>query len=126
MIPEELKYSTISKVYKKILPYIIETPIIKNSEYFNGIFNSDIFFKLEFLQNSGCFKVRGAVNNILNLNREQRNNGITAVSAGNHAIATAYAANIFNIKNKIFMYESANEYRRNKVKSLKANLFLTI
>ena len=125
MIPEELQYSEISKIYKKILPYIIETPIIRNSEYFNKIFNSNIYFKLEFLQNSGGFKVRGAINNILNLNEEQKINGITAVSAGNHAIATAYAASIFKIKNKIFMYESANEYRKNKVKSLNANLFLT-
>ena len=125
MIPKELDYSTISKVYKKILPYIITTPIIKSSKYFDKIFNSNVYLKFEFLQNSGCFKVRGAINNILNLSEKQKKIGITAVSAGNHAIATAYAANIFSIKNKIFMYESANEYRINKVKSLNANLFLT-
>tara|TARA_B100000700_G_C15010697_1_gene840737 strand:+ start:700 stop:1671 length:972 start_codon:yes stop_codon:yes gene_type:complete len=125
LIPEELNYATISKVYKKISPYIIKTPIIKNSINLDKIFNSNTYFKLEFLQNSGCFKVRGAINNILNLSQKQKKNGITAVSAGNHAIASAYAANIFSIKNKIFMYESANEYRINKVKSLNANLYLT-
>ena len=114
-----------SKVYKKLSPYTIKTPLINNSKYLNSIFNTNVFFKLEFLQNSGCFKIRGAINNILNLDKKQRINGITAVSAGNHAIASSYAANLFSIKNKIFMYDSANQYRIDKVKSLNANLQLT-
>ena len=125
MILKELKYKTIAEVHKKLSPYIIKTPIISNSSYLNEVFNTKIYYKLEFLQNSGCFKVRGVINNILNLNNLEKNNGITAVSAGNHAIAASYAANIFSIKNKVFMYESANQYRIEKVKSLNANLTLT-
>ena len=125
MIPKELEYSTIEKVYNKLNPYIIKTPIINGTPYLNKIFNSKIFLKLEFLQNSGCFKVRGAINNILNLSNRAKKNGITAVSAGNHAIAASYAANIFSIKNKIFMYDSANQYRIDKVKSFSSNLVLT-
>tara|TARA_B100000029_G_scaffold471859_1_gene511870 strand:+ start:526 stop:1488 length:963 start_codon:yes stop_codon:yes gene_type:complete len=125
LILKELEYKEIAKVYKKLTPYIIKTPLINNSKYLNSIFNTNVFFKLEFLQNSGCFKIRGAINNILNLDKKQRINGITAVSAGNHAIASSYAANLFSIKNKIFMYDSANQYRIDKVKSLNANLQLT-
>ena len=125
MIPEEIDYLEIEKVYKKLSPYIIKTPLVKNSSYLDNFFNTNLFLKLEFLQHSGCFKVRGAINNLLNLTNIEKKKGITAVSAGNHAIASSYAANKFSIKNKIFMYDSANQYRLNKVKSLNANLFLT-
>ena len=56
-------------------------------------------------------------NNVLNLTDDQKKSGITAVSAGNHAIATSYVANKFKLKNKIFMYNSANKYRINKCKN---------
>ena len=125
MIPEEIDYLEIEKVYKKLSPYVIKTPVIKNSTNLNSFFNTNLFFKLEFLQHSGCFKVRGAINNLLNLTDDQKIKGITAVSAGNHAIASSYAANKFSIKNKIFMYDTANKYRLNKVESLNANLFLS-
>ena len=125
MISEEIDYLEIEKVYKKLSPYIIKTPIVKNSSYLDNFFNTNLFLKLEFLQHSGCFKARGAINNVLNLTDSEKKNGITAVSAGNHAIASSYAANKFSIKNKIFLYASANQYRLNKIKSLNANLFLT-
>ena len=125
MIPREIDYLEIEKVYKKLSPYVIKTPVIKNSSYLNNLFNTNIFFKLEFLQHSGCFKVRGAINNILNLTEYEKEKGITAVSAGNHAIATSYVADKFSINNKIFIYDSANSYRLNIVKSLNANLYLT-
>ena len=124
MIPKELNISVIEQVYNQIQPYIIRTPLLNNFSL-NNDFETNLFLKLEFLQNSGCFKARGAINNLINLNDIQKKNGVTAVSAGNHAIAVSYAANIFSVKNKIFMYESANQYRLNKVKSLKANLLLT-
>ena len=125
MIPNEIKYSKIEKVYSKILPYILKTPLIKSNDLLNNLFNTNLYLKLEFLQHSGCFKVRGATNHALNLTDAQKNKGITTVSAGNHAIATSYVAKQFKIKNKIFMYDSANNYRLNKVKNLGANLILT-
>ena len=125
MIPEDIDFLEIEKVYKKLSPYIIKTPIIKNSSYLDNFFNTNLFLKLEFLQHSGCFKTRGAINNLLNLTDNEKKKGITAVSAGNHAIASSYAAEKFSIKNKIFMYNSTNQYRLNKVKSLNANFFLT-
>ncbi len=125
MIPREIDYLEIEKVYNKLSPYIIKTPIIKNSSYLDNFFNTNLFLKLEFLQHSGCFKARGAINNVLNLTDSEKKNGVTAVSAGNHAIASSYAADKFSIKNKIFLYDRANLYRVNKVKSLNANLILT-
>ena len=125
MIPEELSIKTIEKVYQKIKPYINTTPLIKANNYIDDTFNSKIYLKYECFQKSGSFKARGAINNILSSNEKELQNGITAVSAGNHAIAASYAANIFNLKNKIFLYKSANKYRVQACKNYNANISFT-
>ena len=96
MIPKELSLETIKNTYQKLSPYVLETPVIKGWSLINEIFNTNVFFKMEFLQNAGTFKSRGATNNILNLTDSQKAFGVTAVSAGNHAIAASYVANKFN------------------------------
>ena len=123
MIPDELQQETIKIVYSKLFPHIKKTPLIKSWPLINDIFDTNLFFKMEFLQHAGTFKARGAINNVLNLDEEKKQKGITAVSAGNHAIAASYASNKFGLKNKIFMYNSANQFRVNKCKELKANLY---
>ena len=125
MIPKELLLESVTKIYSQLSPHVIKTPIVKGSVEINKALKTNAIFKMEFFQNAGTFKVRGAINNILNLSKKEKKLGITAVSAGNHAIATSYVANKFKLKNKIFMYESANEYRINKCKSLNANLLFT-
>lgn len=67
--------------------------------------------KLEFLQRTGTFKARGALANLHALSREQLDRGVTAVSAGNHAIATAFAARELGSTAKVVMTGSANPYR---------------
>lgn len=67
--------------------------------------------KLEFLQRTGTFKARGALAVLRTLTTEQRSAGVTAVSAGNHAIATAYAAQAMNTTAKVVMIRSANPAR---------------
>ncbi len=67
--------------------------------------------KVEFLQRTGTFKARGALATIAGLDPAQREAGVTAVSAGNHAIATAYAAQSFGISARVVMISSANPAR---------------
>ena len=125
MIPEELSIQSIEKVYKKIKPYINVTPLIKANQIVDEDLNTNVYLKYECFQKSGSFKARGAINNILSTNKKDLENGITAVSAGNHAIAASYVANIFNLKNKLFLYESANTYRVNQCKNYNANILFT-
>jgi len=70
-----------------------------------------VFGKLEFLQHTGTFKARGALAVLQSLSVEQRSSGVTAVSAGNHAVATAYAAKAAGVSAKIVMVASANPAR---------------
>lgn len=72
---------------------------------------TEVFAKLEFLQRTGTFKARGALANLRGLTPEQHRAGVTAVSAGNHAIATAYAAQAVGTTAKVVMTSSANPSR---------------
>lgn len=67
--------------------------------------------KLELFQRTGSFKPRGALLNVMALSRDELARGICAVSAGNHAIATAYAARVVGTHAKIVMFASANPFR---------------
>ena len=83
-----------------------------------------VWGKLEFLQRTGTFKARGALANLHALSREQLQRGVTAVSAGNHAIATAFAAQALGSSAKVVMIGSANPYRINACKSYGAEVVL--
>ena len=70
-----------------------------------------IYSKLEFLQRTGTFKARSALAIVNSLDEGQRRIGVTAVSAGNHAIATAFAAQAVGASAKVVMVSSANPAR---------------
>jgi threonine dehydratase len=67
--------------------------------------------KLELFQRAGTFKPRGALCNMLALSAAELGRGVTAVSAGNHAIAVAYAARVLGSHAKVVMLASANPAR---------------
>lgn len=67
--------------------------------------------KLELLQQTGSFKARGALLNLRALSAAQRARGVTCVSAGNHAIATAFAAAQHGVSAKLVMPQSASAVR---------------
>jgi threonine dehydratase len=78
--------------------------------------------KLEFLQRTGTFKVRGALAVLNSLGADQRKSGVTAVSAGNHAIATAYAAAATGVSAKIVMLRKSNKARVDACREYDADL----
>ena len=88
----------IQEAHKRIAPFINYTPLI-HSKYLSN--NSEVKLKLESLQITGSFKLRGAANKLLSLNKDQKQKGVIAVSTGNHGKGVAYAANILGIKSTI-------------------------
>ena len=73
--------------------------------------DTKVFAKCEFLQRTGTFKARGALATLYDLTAEQQQAGVTAVSAGNHAIATAFAAQAVCTNAKVVMISTANPVR---------------
>ena len=70
-----------------------------------------VFLKLELFQRTGTFKPRGALLNMLSLTPEELARGVTAISAGNHAVAVAYAARTLGTTARVVMIKTANAFR---------------
>lgn len=83
-----------------------------------------VFLKLELFQYAGSFKPRGALMNMMRLTEEQLKRGVTAVSAGNHAIAVAYAAKVMQTQAKVVMPKTASSIRVDRCKSYGAEVVL--
>ncbi|MES2529999.1 MAG: threonine/serine dehydratase [Pseudomonadota bacterium] len=92
---------------------ILETPVapLHGMTVQRLLGDQDIWMKLELFQHTGSFKARGALNVARQLTPEQRERGITAVSAGNHAIAAAFAARKVGVSAKIVVQATANPAR---------------
>ena len=82
------------------------TPLDKSTT-FSAMVGYDVYLKLENLQKTGSFKIRGAYNKIRSLQPEEQAKGVIAASAGNHAQGVAYAARMAGIKATIVMPENA-------------------
>ncbi len=94
---------------------IIRTPVLAwLSERMRPLTASgiDVWLKLELFQHTGTFKARGALNSVRQLSDEAKRKGITAVSAGNHAVAAAFAAREAGLLSaKVVMIKTANAAR---------------
>ena len=73
--------------------------------------DTTVVLKLELFQRTGTFKPRGALLNMLSLTPEELARGVTAISAGNHAVAVAYAAKTLGTTARVVMIKTANPFR---------------
>jgi len=99
----EVKKETL-EAEQRIRQYIRETPL-EYSPYLSQVGKGDVFLKLENIQLTGSFKLRGATNKILSLSPEEIKRGIVTASSGNHGSAIAYLLNKFGLKGRIYLPE---------------------
>lgn len=90
---------------KRLLPYIQRTSLV-HSHTLSERLKTNVYLKLEMFQQTGSFKVRGAFNKLLSLDRKKDFPGVVAVSGGNHAQAVAYAAHTLGLRSLIVMPKS--------------------
>ena len=102
---EIISINDIRRAATRIAPYIKRTPTLIDTFLCERL-ETNVYLKHELLQRTGAFKVRGAFNKILQLNDEERERGVVAVSAGNHAQAVAYAAKVLGLGSVILMPEN--------------------
>jgi threonine dehydratase len=108
-----------------LAPHILPTPVIRwPSPTLAKVLgdHARLFLKLELFQVTGTFKARGALTWALSLTPEQKARGITAVSAGNHAIAAAFAAKAIGAPAKIVVLKTANPLRLAMARALGAEI----
>ncbi|MDP4040612.1 threonine ammonia-lyase [Mycoplasma mycoides] len=96
----------IKQIHQEISKIIHYTPL-HYADKLSALTGNNIYLKLENLQKTGSFKLRGATNKISKLTDEEKRHGIIAASAGNHAQGVAYAATNLGLKSTIVMPENA-------------------
>ena len=101
----ELTLKEIQNARQRIAPCILRTPMTTSATLSERL-KTNIYLKLEVLQKTGSFKVRGAFNKALSLKPEERDRGIVAVSGGNHAQAVGYVARSLGLRSLVLMPES--------------------
>ncbi len=87
----QVRYEDILAARAAIGSVVKRTPLL-HSQPASGLAGADVFLKLETLQETGSFKVRGAVNRLANLSAAEQQRGVVAVSTGNHARAVSWGA----------------------------------
>src|SRR5215212_4262504 len=100
----------------RLRPYIHRTPLL-TSRSLSDRLGFEVRLKCENLQRAGSFKIRGAMNALLQLDEEQRKRGVVAFSSGNHAQGVALASRILGIPATIVMPENSV---RSKVEATEA------
>ncbi|MCU5499361.1 bifunctional threonine ammonia-lyase/L-serine ammonia-lyase TdcB [Bacillus wiedmannii] len=101
-----LNIGNIKKAQKILDGNARKTPLVK-SFYLTSKTGGEIYLKLENMQLTGSFKFRGAFNKISQLTNEEKERGVIACSAGNHAQGVALSSHLLKIKSKIVMPISA-------------------
>ena len=99
--------ATILLAAERIAPYIRQTPL-DYSAYFSEQTGANVYLKLENLQYTGSFKLRGAFNKLLSLPLPQRNAGCVAASSGNHGAAVAHAMAKLGVTGTVFVPEQTS------------------
>jgi threonine dehydratase len=94
------------------------------SNTFSDMCGNNIYLKLECLQKTGSFKVRGAIAKINSLSKDSNRNGVIAASAGNHAQGVAYASSMSDIPCTIVMPQNASPAKISATKSYGAKVIL--
>lgn len=85
---------------------------------------TEVVLKLELWQHTGTFKPRGALTVMQGLDKGALARGVTAVSAGNHAVAVAYAAKILGTSAKVVMMKTASPIRMTMCRRYGAEIVL--
>ncbi len=105
---------------------ILHTPAVRaTTPMLDWLLGGDLWLKLESLQRTGTFKARGALSVARGLPEVALSRGITAVSAGNHAIAAAWAAQSLGVSAKVVMQNTASPFRVDLARAYGAEVILT-
>jgi threonine dehydratase len=110
-----ISVASIYKARKTIQPHTLRSPLVVAQSLSTP--ERQVRMKLESLQPIGAFKLRGAVNALMNLSTDQLKRGVICASTGNHGRALAYAAQLFGGPATICMSSLVPE---NKLKAIQA------
>ncbi len=113
----------IRKAQNVIKKYARKTPMIQ-SMFMTAKTGGEVYLKLENMQLTGSFKFRGAFNKISQLTQKEKDYGVIACSAGNHAQGVALTAKLLGIKSTIVMPKGAPKAKVDATRGYGAEVIL--
>jgi threonine dehydratase len=108
---------------ERIQPYLAPTPLVY-SHYYSKRVGAKVYLKLEIMQPTHSFKVRGAFNAMLSLPPAQRERGVITSSQGNHGMGVAYAGATLDLPVTVYLSHATPESRLNMLRDLGAEIVL--
>ena len=118
-----LDFKNIINIHKKITDNVKWTETSFSNSISEKI-GTDIFFKFENRQYTGAFKVRGSYSKLLSLSDDEKQSGVVAMSAGNHAQGLAFIAKKMNINSNIVMPEGTPFTKIRRTKNFGGNVII--
>jgi threonine dehydratase len=116
--PVSVTLADIQDAENRIRGIAWRTPTVPSSRYDTG----DLYLKLECLQRTGSFKIRGAWNKMSRATEEEKRSGFVTVSAGNHGQAVAWCAMKLNSPCTVYVPETAVERKLESMRSMGAKI----
>lgn len=111
----------VTEAADRIRPVVVETPV----EQIEGLvpdIDAAVFFKLENLQKTGSFKLRGASNKVLSLSPEQAAQGVIAASNGNHGLGVVAAASEAGITAEVYVSNHVSPCKARRIEEYGAHI----
>lgn len=106
---------------KRIRKLIRETPL-EYSHYLSQLGNCQVYLKLENLQLTGSFKLRGALNKLFSLTQKEREKGVITASTGNHGAAFVYGIKAVDCNGTIYLPENSSQAKIETLRQYDAEL----
>jgi len=122
---KQLTLSDIKEAHRRIESFITRTPLV-SSPLINEKLNNNIYFKIESLQKTGAFKIRGVFNKLLSLKEQNLlPNRIVTFSSGNHGKGLSYACKELGIDDvTVYMTHNSSPLKQKAIKSLGGKITL--
>lgn len=121
--PLPISFNDIQLAARRLEGHVVRTPLLE-SNVLNERCGGRVFIKPEVLQQTGSFKLRGALNKLLSLTEQERQSGVLAFSSGNHAQGVAYAARLLGVQATIVMPADAPAIKIQRTREYGAQVVL--
>lgn len=117
-------YKETIKARERIRDFVYETPLIRLN-YISEMLGTSVYAKLENMQKTNSFKIRGALNKIRKLSDEELKRGVVTASSGNHGKGIATCAKMLGIPAKIVLPDTSTDTKRQMIKDLGAEIVIS-
>ncbi len=121
--PARVTLADVRDAAARIAGHVVRTPL-RYSAFLSAQAGHDVYLKLETMQDTGAFKIRGATNALLRMSDAERARGVVTMSSGNHGRGLAYASKKLRIPCAVYMSELVPKVKVDAIRALGAEVVI--